>query len=113
MTHIGSVEIGNNVDIGSYTCINRGTFGVTKVSDGVKIDAQSFLAHNVTIGTNTVICSHVVICGSASIGNHVWIAPGSIVRNKIIIGDHSTIGIGSTVVKDVSSGITVKGNPAK
>lgn len=113
LPHIGSVEIGNNVDIGAYTCINRGTLGVTKVSDGVKIDAQSFLAHNVTVGTNTVICSHVVICGSASIGNNVWIAPGSILRNKITIGDHSTIGLGSTVVKNVPPSTTVKGNPAK
>ncbi len=111
--HIGYVCLGNDVQIGSYTCIDRGTLGTTEISDGVKIDDHSFLAHNVKINSNCIICSHVVICGSVVIGKDSWISPGSLIRNGIHIGSNVIVGLGATVVSSVIDNLTVVGNPAK
>ena len=111
--HLGNVIIEDRVEVGALTCINRGTLGSTRIKSGVKIDDSSFVAHNVVVGLNTIICSHVVICGSVTIGDNSWIAPGVMVRDGLEIGERAVLGMGSIVTKSVESGTTVFGNPAR
>jgi UDP-3-O-[3-hydroxymyristoyl] glucosamine N-acyltransferase len=71
---LGSVEIGNNVELGAGTTIDRGALDNTKIGNGVKIDNQVQVAHNVIIGDNTAIAAHTAIAGSAVIGERCTIA---------------------------------------
>ncbi|WP_077369213.1 UDP-3-O-(3-hydroxymyristoyl)glucosamine N-acyltransferase [Anaerosalibacter sp. Marseille-P3206] len=110
--HLGSVIIGNNVDIGSNTTIERGAMENTVIEDGVKIDDLCQISHNTHIGENTMIIVHSSIYGSARIGRNCWIA-SSIIRNQVKIGDNVTVGMGSVVTKDVKDNSMVFGSPAK
>lgn len=110
--HLGAVVIGNNVDIGANTTIERGVMEDTVIEDGVKIDDLCQISHNVKIGRNTMIVVHTSIYGSARIGKSCWIS-SSIIRNQIVVGDNVRIGMGSVVTKDIESNSTVYGNPAK
>lgn len=110
--HLGSVVIGNHVDIGANTTIERGTMEDTIIKDGVKIDDLCQVSHNTYIGENSMIIVHSSIYGSAKIGKNSWIA-SSIIRNQVKIGDNVTIGMGSVVTKDIKENSIVFGNPAK
>lgn len=110
---IGGVIIGDHVDIGANTCIDRGALSDTIIEDYAKIDNLCHIAHNVHIGKNAVITACSEISGSCDIGKETWIGPNSAVRDWRSIGNHSTIGIGSNVVKDVPENEVWAGNPAK
>ncbi len=111
--HYGSVVIGNHVDIGSNTCVDRGTMDDTVIDDGVKIDNLCHIAHNVTIGKNTVVIANSTVCGSVHIGENVYIAPHSVVMNQLEIGDGAMIGMAAAVTKDVQAETVNIGCPAK
>ena len=111
--HIGGVEIGNDVEIGSNTSIDRGALGNTIIKDGVKIDNLVHIAHNVIIGKHTAITAHSMIGGSTIVGDYCWIAPLAALRDQISIGDHVTIGMGAIVTKNIGEGETWTGSPAK
>ena len=110
--HLGSVEIGDNVDIGANVSIAQGTLGKTIISDNVKIDDQALIAHNVKIGKNSFILGGVVICGSTTIGENSWISPNCSIIGHIKIGKNVTVGIGSTVLKSAPDNSMLFGNPA-
>ena len=108
--HDGKVIIGENVDIGYNTCVDKGMFGRdTIIEDNTKIDNLCHIAHGVQIGKNTKIAAKAMIAGSCTIGANVWIGPGSSISNAIKIGDNSKITIGSTVLRDVEANQTVTG----
>jgi UDP-3-O-[3-hydroxymyristoyl] glucosamine N-acyltransferase len=88
---IGSVRIGNNVEIGSNTSIDRGTLDDTFIGNGVKIDNQIQIAHNVYIGDNTAIAGCVGIAGSAKIGKNCTIGGGAGIQGHIEICDNVQI----------------------
>jgi UDP-3-O-[3-hydroxymyristoyl] glucosamine N-acyltransferase len=111
--HLGSVVIGNNVDIGSNTCIDRGTLGNTIIGDNVKIDNLVHIAHNTTVNNGSMIIANAMVAGSCVIGENVWIAPSSSIREGVIIGDGSLVGMGSVVTKNVDKNVIVMGVPAK
>jgi len=111
--HRGKVVIGDDVDIGANTCIDRGNLKDTIIGDGTKIDNLTHIAHNVVIGKNCIIVCLVCIAGSARIGDNSWIAPGAIIRNGIKVGKNVTVGMGAIVTKDVRDNVTVIGNPAR
>jgi len=88
---IGNVIIGNNVDIGANSTIDRGALLDTIIHDGVKLDNQIQVAHNVVIGKNTVISAYTGIAGSAKIGSNCLIGGGVGIRDNIEIADNVVI----------------------
>jgi len=111
--HYGGVIIGDDVEIGANTCIDRGTLGNTVIKNGAKIDNLCHIAHNVTIGENSMVIALAMVGGSTKTGDGSWIAPGAVLRDGISIGRNSLVGLGAVVVKDVPDNTTVIGNPAK
>lgn len=107
--HLGSVVIGNNVEVGSNTVIARGTLNNTIIEKNVKIDDQVFIAHNCYIGTNTIIIASAQLSGSVVVGRNCWIGPNSSIIQKIQIGDKVTIGIGAVVTKNIDNNGTIMG----
>ncbi len=111
--HIGGVIIGNNVDIGSNTSIDRGALGNTIIEDGAKIDNLVHIAHNVRVGKHSAVIANTMVGGSTVIGAYSWVAPSVALRDQIQIGDHSTVGMGAVVTKSIPDGETWTGSPAK
>ena len=111
--HIGGVIIEDDVDIGSNTCIDKGTLGNTLISKGAKIDNLVHIAHNVKIGKNSMIIAQAMIGGSTEIGDNSWISPSSCIRDAITIGSNVMIGLGSLVTKSVPDNEIWMGSPAR
>lgn len=109
---VGTVRIGDDVEIGSNSTIDRATCGQTVIGDGTKIDNHVVVGHNVRIGKHCTLSGGVAIAGSAIIADHVTIGGMAGVRGHIEIGDHVMIGGGSGVMKSVPSGAVVSGLPA-
>lgn len=110
---IGSLIIGNYVEVGANSCIDRGALADTVIGDYTKINNLCHIAHNNVIGNNVCITGCVNISGSNIIDDDVWIAPNSSVRGWVHIGKGATIGMGAVVLKDVPAYETWVGNPAK
>jgi UDP-3-O-[3-hydroxymyristoyl] glucosamine N-acyltransferase len=110
---IGNLFIGDYVEIGANTCIDRGALSDTVIGDYCKINNLCHIAHNNKIGKNVVITAQVNISGSNVIENGVWIAPNASIRGWLTIGKGATIGMGAVVTKDVPAGETWVGNPAR
>lgn len=110
---IGTVEIGNDVEIGSLVTICRAALDKTVIGNGVKIDNHSHIAHNVTIGDNTMLIAYAKIAGSTKIGKNVMIAEDVGITDHVTIGDNCAIGGGSHVYKSLEPGSIVWGSPAK
>lgn len=100
--HIGNVQIGNNVEVGSHSIIARGTITSTLIHDNVKIDDHTIIAHNIEIGKNTIITGHCAIGGSVRIGEKCWIGSNSSIIQKVKIGNNVTIGIGSLITSNIA-----------
>lgn len=98
---LGNVLIGNHVEIGANTCIDRGALSDTVIEDGVKLDNLIQIAHNVHIGAHTAIAACVGIAGSARIGTHCTIGGGAIVLGHLSIADHTHISAASVVSRSL------------
>lgn len=109
---IGRVILGDDVEVGTNTAIDRATFGVTRVGRGAKIDNLVQIGHNVQIGEHCVIAGKVGIAGSAIIGNQVRIGASAGINGHIDIGEGATIGARAGVTKSVGPGEIVSGFPA-
>ena len=93
--------------------ICRATLDKTIIGNGVKIDNHSHIAHNVTIGDNTMLIAYAKIAGSTKIGKNVMIAEDVGITDHVTIGDNCIIGGGSNVYKSLEPGSVVWGSPAK
>jgi len=111
--HLGGVVIGNHVEIGANTCIDRGTLGDTIIEDNVKIDNLCHIAHNVHIEKNVSVIALSMIAGSVVLKENSYIAPSASVMNQLTIGKNSIVGLGAVVVKNVEDNVVVAGVPAK
>lgn len=109
---LGRVTIGDHVEIGANTTIDRATLRSTRIGAGTKIDNQVQIGHNVTIGTNCLICGKVGIAGSVTIGDRVRIGGGAGIADHIKIGTEAIIGAASGVATNVPAGKYVFGYPA-
>ena len=108
----GNVVIGNNVEIGSNSTIDRATIGSTIIKDGVKLDNQIQIAHNVEIGENTAIAAQSGIAGSTKIGKNCMIGGQVGIIGHLKIGDNVKIQAQAGVTSDVESNSRITGTPA-
>ena len=109
---VGTVRIGDDVEIGANTAIDRATFGTTVIGCGTKIDNLVQIGHNVEIGEHCVISGMTGVAGSTRIGCHVTIAAQVGIADHMEIGDNVTIAGRSGVTHSVASGQVVSGFPA-
>ena len=108
---VGRVAVGNDVEVGANSAIDRAVLDTTRIGDGTKIDNLAQIAHNVQIGRNTFIVSQVGISGSTTIGDNCTLAGQVGVAGHLHIGDNVTIGPQSGVPKDIPSNVVVGGSP--
>lgn len=112
---VGSVEIGDDVEIGSNATIARGSLGKTRIDRGVKLDNMVHVAHNVHIGEDTIIAAQTGISGSCEIGDHVIIAGQVGIADRCTIESGAIVGAqaGIPTGKKIRAGETVWGTPAR
>lgn len=109
---VGIVEIGDNVEIGANTTIDRATLGATRIASGVKIDNLVQIGHNVEIEEDAVIVAQTGIAGSSKIGRGVILAAQVGVADHVVIGDGVVAAARSGVTKFVPGGTRIAGFPA-
>lgn len=109
---IGNVEIGNDVEIGANTTIDRSTMGSTRIGDGVKLDNLIMIAHNVEVGHDTVMAAQAGIAGSTKVGNNCKVGGQVGLAGHIKIGDNVEIGAQSGIQRNIRQGSRVIGSPA-
>lgn len=109
---LGTVEIGDDVEIGANSTIDRGVYGPTKIGDGTKIDNLVQIGHNCRIGRHNLLCSQVGIAGSTSTGDYVVMAGQVGVRDHVHIGKGAIISAMAGVTNDVREGEVMLGAPA-
>ena len=109
---LGHVELGDDVEVGAATTIDRGTFGPTRVGAGTKIDNLVQIGHNCRIGRHNLLVSQVGIAGSCTTGDYVVMAGQAGLADHLNIGDRAVIGARAGLAKDVPAGERVLGTPA-
>ncbi len=112
MPHIGLVRVGSSVMIGSGCAIDRGSLGDTSIASNVMMDNLCHVAHNVAIGSNSIIAGQAGISGSVHIGKNVMMGGQVGIAPHIKVGDGAILTARSGVTKDVPSGSQVAGFPA-
>ncbi len=110
---LGMVIIEDDVEIGANVCVDRATIGKTHIKKGTKIDNLVQIAHNVTIGENSIIVAQVGISGSTTLGKNVTMAGQSGAVGHIHIGDNAVVAAKSGVTKRVPDKLCVSGFPAR
>jgi UDP-3-O-[3-hydroxymyristoyl] glucosamine N-acyltransferase len=98
---LGAVRIGNHVEIGANTCIDRGALEDTVIEDGVKLDNLIQIGHNVHIGKHTALAGCVGVAGSAKIGAHCTVGGGAVVLGHLSLADHVHISAASVVTRSL------------
>lgn len=109
---IGNVVLGNDVEIGAGSCVDRGKFSSTILGDGCKIDNLVQIGHNSILGKFCIMAGNSGLAGSVTLGNGVIIGGSASIKDHLTIGDGATVGAGSGVATDVPAGKTVLGYPA-
>lgn len=109
---IGTVKLGDRVDIGANSTIDRGAMSATSVGQDTKIDNLVQIGHNCTVGRACLIVSQVGISGSTHVGDRVTMAGQAGIAGHLTIGDDVTIGPQTGVPKDIPANATVGGSPA-
>ena len=108
----GRVVIGDNVEIGANSCVDRATFGDTVIENGVKLDNHVHIGHNCQVGENTVFVAQVGISGSVEIGKRCTFSGHSGSVDHVKIGDDVTVMMKTAITKDIPSNSVVSGQPA-
>jgi UDP-3-O-[3-hydroxymyristoyl] glucosamine N-acyltransferase len=109
---LGNVRIGEDVEIGACTTIDRGTYGSTTIGDGTKIDNLVQIAHNCRIGRHNLICSQVGIAGSTTTGDFVVMGGQAGVRDHVHIGTGAILSAMAGITNDVPEKSAMMGIPA-
>lgn len=112
--HAGGVVVGDDVTIGSQTCVDCGLFGeMTTIGPGTKIDNLVHVAHSARIGRDCVVVACAEISGSVVLGDGAWLGPGCAINPSLFVGAYAQIGTGAVVVADVPAHAVVFGSPAR
>ncbi len=109
---LGHVEIGDHVEVGAGTTIDRGTFGATRIGAGTKIDNLVQIGHNCQIGERNIIVAQAGVAGSSRTGGQVVVAAQAGIRDHVEIGERAVIAARAGVSKDIPADETVCGAPA-
>jgi UDP-3-O-[3-hydroxymyristoyl] glucosamine N-acyltransferase len=109
---IGNVIIGNGVEIGANSCVDRGKFSSTVIGDGCKIDNLVQIGHNSKLGRFCIMAGNSGLAGSVTLGNGVIIGGSASIKDHTTIGDGAIVGAGSGVTGDIPAGKTMLGYPA-
>ena len=110
---LGNVVVENDVELGSNTTIDRGTFDSTTIGEGTKMDDQVMIGHNCQIGKHNLLCSQVGIAGSCTTGDFVVMGGQVGLGDHIDIGDNVSIGAKSGLLQDVKPNQQVQGIPVR
>jgi UDP-3-O-[3-hydroxymyristoyl] glucosamine N-acyltransferase len=110
---IGNVVLGNGVEIGAGSCVDRGKFSSTILGDGCKIDNLVQIGHNSVLGKFCIMAGNSGLAGSVTLGNGVIIGGSASIKDHSTLGDGVTVGAGSGVVGDIEAGKTYLGYPAQ
>lgn len=111
--HFGGVIIGDDVEIGSNTCVDQGTFSPTKIGSGSKIDNQVQVAHNVQVGNGVILCGQVGIGGSTKIGDYAVLGGKASVADNLEIGMAAQLSGAAVALSNVDAKEAVGGYPAR
>ncbi|MFH2065877.1 MAG: UDP-3-O-(3-hydroxymyristoyl)glucosamine N-acyltransferase [Pseudomonadota bacterium] len=109
--HKGIVQIDDDVEIGANNAIDRGTLGRTWIQKGVKTDNLVHIAHNVTVGENSVFAAQAGVAGSATLGRHTTVAGQAGITGHLKLGDNVTIGPQAGVTRAIPDNTIVSGSP--
>lgn len=109
---LGSVEIGDDVEIGANACIDRGTIRNTRVGSGTKIDNLVHLAHNVVVGRDCLFAAMVGIAGSTTVGDRTVLGGKVGIGDNLQVGSDVVAGAGTIILTNVPAGRAVLGYPA-
>lgn len=109
---LGAVTIGDDVEIGANTCIDRGTIRDTVIGSGTKLDNLVHIGHNVQVGRDCLLCGQVGVAGSARIGDRVVLAGQVGVNDNIFVGDDVIAGGATKIFTNAPAGRVLLGYPA-
>lgn len=109
---LGGVEIGDDVELGTLSAIDRGTIRATRIGNGTKIDNQVQVGHNCIIGDNCLLCGQTGVAGSARIGNRVVLGARVGVSDNIFVGDDVIAGAATNIYTNAPAGRVLMGSPA-
>ncbi|SJM91984.1 UDP-3-O-(3-hydroxymyristoyl)glucosamine N-acyltransferase [Crenothrix polyspora] len=110
---VGNVVIGNDVEIGANTCVDRGALGSTVIGAGSKIDNLVQIGHNNKVGKGVIMCGHTGVSGSCTIEDYVILAGSAGIADHVTIGRGAVVMARSGVANDIPAGAQVFGSPAK
>ncbi len=113
LLHIGRVILEDDVEIGSNTCVDRGSLGDTVIGRGTKIDNLVQVAHNVRIGARCLVAGQAGFAGSARLGNGILVGGAAMIGGHLSIGDGARVGGGSGISVDVPPKEAWSGIPAR
>ncbi len=113
MPHVGAVFIGNDVEIGSNTSIDRAVMEYTRIGDGTKIDNLVHIAHGVNIGRHCVIVACAELGAGVVVEDFAWVGPNACTLENVRIGQRAVVGAGAVVTRSVGEEETVAGSPAE
>ncbi|MBI4383151.1 MAG: UDP-3-O-(3-hydroxymyristoyl)glucosamine N-acyltransferase [Nitrospinae bacterium] len=108
---IGRVEIGDHVEVGANTCIDRANLGVTSIGEGTKIDNLAQIGHNCSVGPHSIIVSQAGIAGSCALGHHVVVGGQVGIADHVTVGDNASLMSQTGIFRDVESGAIYGGSP--
>ncbi len=108
----GIVIVGDDVEIGANTTVDRARFGVTRIGNGVKIDNLVQVAHNVIIGADSAIAGMTAFAGSVTVGARVRIGGCAAITGHVTVGDDAVVAGRAGVTKNIAAGQFVSGFPA-
>ncbi len=111
--HLGGVVIGDDVEIGANSCVDRGTLGDTLIESEAKLDNLVHMGHNSKVARGAVICGGTCLAGSSSVGEFAYIGGLTGITNHVHVGKGASVGALALVTKDVPPGGTAVGNPQR
>lgn len=111
--HLGHVVIGDDVEIGANSCVDRGTIGETRIEKNAKLDNLVQIAHNAKVDEGGIVCGGTCLAGGSSVGKYAYVGGLTGVANQVHIGDGAQVSALALVTKDVPPGGTAVGSPQR